>query len=186
MGLPALKHEDLPHYTYDDMAQWEGRWEIINGIPYAMAPSPTFKHQDISQQINFQLHDLLKKCPLCRPILPVDWQITEDTVVQPDNMVICGDNTDEKKLTLTPVLVFEILSPSTARKDRILKYKLYQAAGVKYFCIVEPDTLSADVFVLNRQEYTAQEPFKDGKMNFDLGPCNIAFDFGEVFGKFRG
>lgn len=185
MGLPALNAEDLPHYTYDDLNQWEGRWEIINGIPYAMAPSPTFRHQDISQQINAQLLDVLKNCPLCRPILPVDWAITDDTVVQPDNMVICGDNTDEKKLTLTPVLVFEILSPSTARKDKIIKYKLYQAAKVKYFCIVEPETLCADVFVLNRFEYTAKEPFKDGKMIFDLGPCQIPFDFGAVFAKFR-
>jgi Uma2 family endonuclease len=185
MGLPALKVEDLPHYTYDDLVQWEGRWEIINGIPYAMAPSPTFKHQDISQRINVQLHELLKQCPLCRPILPVDWQIAEDTVVQPDNMVICGDNTDEKKLLLTPVLVFEILSPSTARKDKILKYKLYQEAGVKYFCIVEQETLSAGVFVLKVDKYADKETFEKGKMIFDLGPCKIAFDFGEVFKGMR-
>lgn len=41
----ALKIEDLPHYTYDDYAQWEGRWEIIEGVPYAMSPAPTIKHQ---------------------------------------------------------------------------------------------------------------------------------------------
>jgi hypothetical protein len=27
MGVTALKREDLPHYTYDDYVQWEGRWE---------------------------------------------------------------------------------------------------------------------------------------------------------------
>jgi hypothetical protein len=39
MGLRALKMEDLPHYTYDDYAQWEGRWEIISGVPYEQGKS---------------------------------------------------------------------------------------------------------------------------------------------------
>ncbi|WP_301924323.1 hypothetical protein [Ferruginibacter sp.] len=30
----------LPHYTYEDHCQWEGRWEIIEGIPFAMSPAP--------------------------------------------------------------------------------------------------------------------------------------------------
>ena len=57
MGLVALKNEDLPHYTYDDYVQWEGRWEIINGIPYAMYPAPSKKHQRVSLKIARQLED---------------------------------------------------------------------------------------------------------------------------------
>ena len=51
MVISALRIEDLPHYTYDDYVQWEGRWELINGIPYAMTPAPSVKHQLISQNI---------------------------------------------------------------------------------------------------------------------------------------
>ena len=40
MSTAALKVEDLPHYTYDDYVQWEGRWELIKGIPFAMVPAP--------------------------------------------------------------------------------------------------------------------------------------------------
>jgi hypothetical protein len=47
MGITALRIEDLPHYTYDDYVQWEGNWEIINGIPYAMSPAPSKKHQQL-------------------------------------------------------------------------------------------------------------------------------------------
>jgi hypothetical protein len=39
----------LPHYTYDDYVHWEGLWEIINGIPYAMSPTPTLRHQFIAE-----------------------------------------------------------------------------------------------------------------------------------------
>ena len=31
-------HEYLPHYTYEDYCMWEGNWELIDGIPYAMSP----------------------------------------------------------------------------------------------------------------------------------------------------
>ncbi|HSV11108.1 MAG TPA: hypothetical protein VLI68_10085 [Hanamia sp.] len=31
----------LPHYTYEDYCHWEGRWEVIDGIPYAMIPAPS-------------------------------------------------------------------------------------------------------------------------------------------------
>ena len=180
MGIAALRLEDLPHYRYDDYVQWEGRWELIDGIPFAMTPAPTLKHQLISQNIGAQLHGLLENCPLCRAVLPVDWEISEDTVVQPDNLVICGDNIAGEKLTITPVLVFEITSPSTARKDKILKYRLYQEAGVKYYCVADPETGSAVVFELISQTYRETEEFRDGKMIFDLGPCRIAFDFGKA------
>jgi Uma2 family endonuclease len=181
MGSAALRIEDLPHYTYDDYFQWEGRWELIAGIPYAMTPAPNVKHQLISQNIGAQLHRLLENCPLCRAVLPVDWEITDDTVVQPDNLVICGENIDGEKLTITPVLVFEITSPSTVRKDRIIKYRLYQEAGVKYYCIVDPESKSAVVFELKSKTYQEMDEFGEGKIIFDLGPCKIAFDFGKVF-----
>lgn len=57
----------------------------------------------------------------------------------------------------------------------------YREAGVKYYCIVNPDSKSAEVFTLRRSEYKKTENFRDGKIIFDLGPCSIAFDFNEVF-----
>ena len=41
----AAKAHILPHYTFEDWLHWEGRWEIIHGLPYAMSPSPVPKHQ---------------------------------------------------------------------------------------------------------------------------------------------
>ncbi len=41
----------LPHYTYEDYCQWEGRWELIEGIPYAMSPAPVPGNQWVSSNI---------------------------------------------------------------------------------------------------------------------------------------
>jgi Uma2 family endonuclease len=181
MSAVALRVEDLPHYIYDDYARWEGKWEIIEGIPYAMTPAPNIKHQDISGNIFWQLKALLGNCSKCKALLPVDWQIAEDTVVQPDVLVVCGENIDGVKLEKTPVLVFEVLSPSTSRKDRGIKYQLYENAGVKYYCIVDPDTDSAEIYVLQKEKYREAKEFDEGRIFFDLGPCQIQFDFKEIF-----
>ena len=177
----ALKVEDLPHYTYADYFHWEGQWELIKGIPHAMVPAPSLKHQDLSLDIAIQLKRLLSKCEKCHVYEAVDWQIENDTVVRPDVLVICGENPDDKKLLIPPVLVFEIISPSTTRNDKILKYQLYREKGVKYYCIVYPKIKNTEVFTLQEDHYKKEEDLKNGKMIFDLGPCTIVFDFEEIF-----
>jgi len=181
MSAVALRVEDLPHYIYDDYVQWEGKWEILEGIPYAMTPAPVIKHQLICSQIIQYLGELLKKCGRCKVLLPVDWQIAEDTVVQPDVLVVCAENIGGVKLEKTPVMIFEVLSPSTSRKDRGIKYQLYENAGVKYYCIVDPESNSAEVYVLQKEKYREASEFNEGRMFFDLGPCQIQFDFKEIF-----
>jgi Uma2 family endonuclease len=181
MRTAALKVEDLPHYTYDDYVQWEGRWELIQGIPYAMVPAPVKKHQRICGKIHVQLTLLLEDCGKCEAFWPMDWPITDDTVVQPDVLVVCDEDIGEVKLEKTPVMVFEVLSPSTSKKDRNIKYRLYEYAGVKYYCIVDPETNSAEVYVLQKEKYNNGDVFKEGRMFFDLGPCQIEFDFGNIF-----
>ena len=83
--MSASKKEYLPNYTYDDYKKWEGNWELIYGVPYAMAPAPMIKHQAISNKIAWQLQNNLKECKACQALLPIDWKIDESTVVQPDN-----------------------------------------------------------------------------------------------------
>jgi Uma2 family endonuclease len=185
MSAVALRIEDLPHYIYDDYVQWEGRWEILEGIPYAMTPAPGLKHQRICTKIASQLDALLENCRKCEVLLPVDWQITEDTVVQPDILVVCGDKNDGVKLEKPPVLVFEVLSPATSRKDRGIKYRLYEEAGVKYYCIVDPETNSVEKYVLQEEKYREEKEFDRGFIYFDLGPCQIRFDFKKIFKKFE-
>jgi hypothetical protein len=51
----SLVYKILPHYTYEEFCQWEGRWEIIEGIPYAMSPSPVPKHQRVANEIKAEL-----------------------------------------------------------------------------------------------------------------------------------
>lgn len=175
-----LKIEDLPRYTYEDYKHWEGRWELIDGIAYAMSPQLGFRHQRISNRIAAQLERLLEDCKNCHALLPVDWKINEDTVLQPDNLVYCGELRDDY-LTEPPVLIFEILSPATAFKDRNIKYRIYEAMKVKYYVIVDIEQNIAEIFEFKRGHYTKIKETRDEIVPFDLGECSINFDFSKIW-----
>lgn len=52
----------LPSYTYSDYKEWKGEWELIEGIPYSMAPSPSIKHQSIGTKIITLLENSIENC----------------------------------------------------------------------------------------------------------------------------
>ena len=113
--MNTLSLQEMPCYTYDDYTQLQGRWELIHGIAYSMSPAPSITHQIIRQCMTVQLAHALENCPECQALLPVDWKIDEEIIVQPDNLVVCGKLAKDAYLTKTPILIFEILSPSTAK-----------------------------------------------------------------------
>ena len=177
-----LSVNDLPHYKYKDYALWEGRWELIEGIPYAMTPSPNFRHQKISQEIARLLGDALLDCEQCQAVLPVDWRVAEDTIVQPDNMVICYQPAGNF-LTMAPSLIFEVLSESTSHKDRHTKYSIYEHEGVKYYSIIDPENSIAKIYRLFSGRYVKQLDTTDESFEFDLGECRINFDFSRIWAE---
>lgn len=177
--MRVLEPSDLPHYTYEDYRQWEGRWELIEGIPYSMTPSPSILHQYISQKIARILDEALEHCPSCQALLPVDWKISEDTVVQPDNLVLCYPATGQY-LTRAPSVIFEILAPSTRDKDEKLKFRLYEQQGVAYYCIVDPEQLTIRFFELLDGRYVDRSEPEKKSFVFQLPDCEWMFDWSGI------
>jgi len=178
MGI--LRLEDLPRYDYDDYKIWEGKWELIDGIPYSMAPSPISAHQDISGNIHIELKEKLKNCKHCKPELAVDWKISNDTVVCPDNSVVCN-KTESNFIEDVPQIIFEVLSPSTKKKDRIVKYNIFQEQGAKYYVLVEPKGNFAEVYKLVNGYYKLEGELTDEVYNFKIDNCEIEFQFKNIF-----
>ena len=179
--MGVLEKKDYPHYNVSEYENWEGKWELIKGIPYAMSPAPTIIHQSISQKIARQLGDLLKDCKKCQALLPIDWKIADDTVVQPDNLVICHEASGQY-LTQAPEIIFEILSPSTAKKDEGIKFELYQKEGVKYYVIVNPETSVAKVFKLTDDGRLIKKiDAKNDSVSLSIEDCKLVFDFSQIW-----
>ena len=148
-----VAHKYLPHYTYHDYCEWEGNWELIDGIPYAMSPAPILKHQLVNLNLGANFKEALKKgCGKCKAYMPIDWKVKDDTIVQPDLSIICGEG-NKKYLDYPPVLVAEILSPSTALKDRNLKKEIYLSQGVKYYLILDPAADKLEIYEIINGQY---------------------------------
>jgi Uma2 family endonuclease len=171
----------LPHYTYSDYCRWEGQWELIDGIPYAMSPAPLPKHQVIASNLSVEFGIALKKCRNCTASQPVDYLLADDTILQPDFLVYCGKVT-KSYLDFPPKLIAEILSPSTALKDRHTKYSLYETAGVLYYLIINPATEEVEVYEWKDGSYrlAAQGRNIQHSFIFDEG-CMANIDFAEIW-----
>lgn len=61
------------------------------------------------------------------------------------------------------------------------KYQLYENAGVKYYCIVDPETDCAEIFVLQKEKYKKDKGGGADGIGLDLGPCQIKLDFKKIF-----
>ena len=165
----------LPYYTYKDYCNWEGRWEIIEGIPFAMSPSPNMKHQWLVVNIVSELRSALKesKCKHVKVYDFIDLKVEEDTVLQPDCSVVCGA-TKKNYLDFPPALVVEILSESTALKDRITKFAIYEKFGIKYYLIADPEKDSLEIYLLINEKYVSQKFSEEATFNFSLSDnCKI-------------
>lgn len=173
--------EYLADYTYEDYINWSGDWELIYGIAYAMAPAPTISHQRVSQKIAYLLEEALKGCEFCTPLLPIDWKISENTVVEPDNLVIYHSPNSNSYISQAPELIFEVLSKSTAKRDLTLKYNLYQNEGVKYYIVVNPFDKVAKIFYLKDGKYIKLLDTDSQEVEFELSRCRFKFDFSKVF-----
>ena len=154
--------KEFARYTYADYLKWEDgeRWEIIEGIPYLMSPAPTRDHQGISMELSRQIATFLKGKPCKVFAAPFDVRLfpmdddSDDTVVQPDIVVICdGAKLNKSGCAGAPDMVIEVLSPSTARHDKFIKLQLYQKAGVREYWIVDTETKTVSVHILKNGEY---------------------------------
>lgn len=178
-------------YTYADLLAWNDntRYELYDGQPVALA-SPSDVHQSISMALSVQLGSYLmgKKCNVYAA--PFDVRLFEeegespenvDTVLQPDLMVVCDQNKiDRHGVHGVPDLVIEILSPGTAQYDRLVKFNLYQRAGVREYWIVDPAARVVSVYTLKDGYYRAAAYGADSSVRVGvLDDCTI--DLSTVF-----
>ena len=176
----AFTQKILPHYTYADYLFWEGKWELIDGFPIARSPSPLPKHQRIAASLRSAFTVVLKNCKKCHAYEPVDYKIADDIILQPEILVVCEEIT-KKYLDFTPVLVVEILSPSTALRDRHTKFDIYEQQGVGYYLIVDPEKNVAEIYQLINNKYLLQDT-KDDSYNFIFdSDCNATVNFKEIW-----
>jgi len=117
------------------------RYEILDG-DLVVTPSPLIHHQDVSSNLFTILDAHVRRRGLGRVYYaPVDVILHRNTIVVPDLVFVATQRASivtERAVEGPPDLLIEILSPSTARRDRGIKARLYGRFGVPHYWIVDP------------------------------------------------
>lgn len=124
------------------------REELIDGKVVAMSPSPIFNHNHIVFNIAVMFQSYLrgKRCT----VIPdgTDLYLSEKDRFIPDMMVVCDrDKIQRDGVHGAPDLVVEVLSPSTAKNDRLHKKAVYGTCGVREYWLVDPENRTIEQYL---------------------------------------
>ncbi len=156
-------------FTYEDYRHTpeDHRYELIDG-ELIMAPAPRLPHQRVARKLGSRLIQFVEDNDLGEVFFaPSDVLLSNTDVVQPDilfvsnereHLLLGGDN-----VRGGPDLVVEILSPSTAGRDRTVKRTLYARHGVREYWLVDPDAGTVMVLLLSDDHFEVSGTYGEGE-----------------------
>jgi len=144
--------------TLAEFLEWEERQELryeFDGVGPVAMTGGTFAHAAIQRNLAIALGSRLRGKPCQFLGSDLKFQVAEGHIRYPDGMVICSPVDRAATVVLDPVVVFEVLSPSTTRNDRIVKAREYEAtASVQRYVMLEQDSIGATVYARSRDTWT--------------------------------
>ena len=155
-------------FTYEDYcnAPEDKRYELHDG-DLVVVPSPKEQHQRSSLDLATELILFARRTGLGQVyIAPFDIVFSNHDVVQPDVIFVSNDRLDiitPDNIQGAPDLVIEVLSPSTAHRDRTFKRALYARHGVREFWLVDTDTRTIEVLQLDEDGYQTVGTYSAGQ-----------------------
>ena len=144
--------------TLAEFLEWEDRQPMryeFDGVgPVAMAGG-SVRHAQIQRNLAFTFTARLrgKPCQFLGSDLKI--QTEEDHARYPDGIVICSPLTGSETIVDAPVVIFEVLSPSTTHTDRFVKAREYQRMpSVQRYVMLEQDSVNAVVYARSGETWT--------------------------------
>ena len=142
MSMPTLKQR----WTFDDIQRLPddgNRYEVIDGELF-VTPAPSYRHQEAVAELHSLLRAYLKDLGVGHALFsPADVVFSPTRAVQPDIFVVPlvnGRRPERFEDVNRLLLAVEVLSPSTARADRVAKRTLFRQEAVDEYWIVDMDS----------------------------------------------
>ena len=155
-------------FTYEDYcnAPEDKRYELHDG-DLILVPSPKEPHQKTSLDLAAELRLFTRRTGIGYIyIAPFDVLFSDTDVVQPDVIFVSNERLEiitPDNIQGAPDLVIEVLSPSTAHRDRTFKRALYARHGVREFWLVDTDAHTIEVLLLGASGYETVGIFGAGQ-----------------------
>ena len=150
-GRSGLTYEDYCTLPDDGL-----RYEIVDGMLFA-EPSPRRAHQNAVGNLFVILHAHVRAQGLGEVyVAPFDVILDPRTTVVPDLVFVVRDRLEivaERGVEGAPDLLVEVLSPGTARRDRVRKLNAYARYGVRHYWLLDPEAKTVEAFELVEDAY---------------------------------
>jgi Uma2 family endonuclease len=179
-----LKEENL---TYDDYASFddEQRYELVDGKLELMSPAPSTLHQAISFEIQKRIALTCENEVLIFNA-PIDVILSQKEVRQPDLVILRTTQLhllSKRGIEGAPDVVVEILSPSTTKRDKLVKMKSYARHGIPEYWIVDPLSGVLELFSLSNDKYELTNVFTESDpVISNILPC-VSFSMQEIMDR---
>jgi Uma2 family endonuclease len=175
-------------FTADEFIAWAleqptGRFELSNGIVVAMAPERASHNQaKLNAAITLRAAIGARSLP-CRAMTDgMTVRIDDRTVYEPDALVRCGPPLPGDAIEVVdPIIVVEIVSPSSSEVDRGVKLASYfSLPSVRHYLIIDTDK---HVVIHHQRDEEGQigvrVVLRDGSLTLD--PPGLAIDIRDIF-----
>ena len=144
--------------TLAEFLEWEERQPLryeFDGVGPVAMTGGTAGHAVVQGNLAIAVGGRLRGKPCRFYGSDLKFQVAEGHVRYPDGMVVCRPVDRTATVVYDPVIVFEVLSPSTGRDDRIVKAREYQATpSVQRYVMLEQDAVGATVYARSGNAWT--------------------------------
>ena len=157
-------HKIMTRQEFFDWAEAQDVRYEFNGVQPVAMTGGTVGHSRVIRNANRQLANRLSG-KTCEPLGPDAGVATVgNTVRYPDAVVSCTKSGNRDRLVSNPVVVFEVISPSSVHTDRVTKLREYAAVPtIRRYVVIEPDAMAVTVFSRDH----ADEPFRTAELTGD-------------------
>ena len=177
--------------TVDEYLAWAqrqaGRFELFDGLVYAMTPERAV-HAEIKLAIHMALVAAIRARGLPCHVLPdgMTVRVDQSAAYEPDAVVYCGSKLPPSALEVTsPIIVVEVLSPSSQHIDASLKLAGYfRLPSVAHYLIVDPDKPLLIHHSRRSDDSILTRIVRDGVVT--LAPPGLELSLSDIYGEMGG
>jgi Uma2 family endonuclease len=140
MNIPAVKPMTVPEFLAWAETQEDGRYELVGGEIVAMAPERSEHVQAKRRAANVLEAAIARAGAPCEAFVDgLAVRVDDETSYIPDALVNCGDPVaPDAMVAPDPVIVVEVLSPSTHAIDKTTKLADYfRVPGLSHYLVID-------------------------------------------------
>lgn len=177
----SIEH-DWTYEKYRDLPDDGNRYEVLEGL-LRVTPAPSSYHQMLSRRIQFLFYELERAGQGQIFDAPIDLLIPGATPAQPDLVYLLPEQerfVTRRGIEGVPELIVEILSPSTATRDKTEKLNIYRKAGVHRYLLVDIRSRTLQILRLDGETYRVEASLGPEE-SWSLRDYGVTLNMSELF-----